>query len=545
MNMAFDYIVVGGGSAGCVTAGRLVKDHGASVLMLEAGHGYRSPLISMPAGFFKMLGGSKYLKFYESDPQPQLGGRTSKVPQANVLGGGSSVNAMVYMRGKPEEYALWDKATGNQGHWSWDHMLAHFVRLEGNERLGGPAHGVGGPLKVSDHRYACDMAHIFLQTMQQDMGLPYRADFNAGKQHGVGFMQLTTDHARRCSAANAFLDPICNNRCLTLRVRAVATRVLFEGSRAVGVEYAEGGQTRTARANHEVILAAGSYVTPKLLMLSGLGPEDQLKAHGIKVRVALPGVGQNLQDHIEVPVSAYTSGPYGYHGQDSGLKALVNGLQYVLFKSGPVASNGVETCAYVNPVTRGEDTTTTMYCVAKNYLDRDVADVRPDHGVTFPLCVMQPKARGSVRLKSANPADNVVINPNYLGHPEDLATEIAAIRYAREVLDARPMREVITAEVLPGTDIQTDADLTEYCKRMVKTNYHSVGTCRMGTEFDDQAVLTPDLRVRGVDGLRVFDASAMPHLPSANTNAPTIALADRGAAMMMREPLPDPISYRE
>jgi len=536
--MDYDYIVVGGGSSGCVTAWRLVEKYGAKVLMLEGGYLDKGMLFRMPAGFFKMLGGSKYLNIYESDPQPQLGGRTTKVPQANVLGGGSSVNAMIYMRGKPSEYAEWDAAVGNQGGWSWEHMLPYYTRLEGNERLNSETHGIDGPLKVSDHKYICDMAHIFLKSMQA-MGVPYTSDFNSGNQYGAGFMQVTTDHSKRCSASVAFLNPIRKNKNFTLKTGAKVTKLLFEGNRAVGVEYVQNGQRHEARAANEVILTSGSYVSPKLLMLSGIGPAAELEKHGIKVRVDLPGVGQNLQDHHEVPVSAYTNGPYGYYGEERGAKMILNGLQYLLFNSGPVASNGAETCAFINPITRDSDTTVKMYCVAMIYLDRDVFDVPPGHGVTFTLCLMRPKARGNIRLKSADPLDNVIINPNFLGHPDDLATEIAAIRYAREVLATRPMADTIAREVLPGPDLQTDEELAAFCRRTVKTNYHPVGTNRMGLESDPMSVVTPELKVKGVDALRVFDASIMPNIISANTNAPTMAIADKAVSMMMGEaPLP-------
>lgn len=535
--MDYDYIVVGGGSSGCLTAWRLVETYGAKVLMLEAGHLDASLLFKMPAGFFKMLGGSKYLNIYESQPQAMLDGRTTKVPQANVLGGGSSVNAMIYMRGKPSEYDEWDKASGGAG-WSWNHMLPYYTRLEGNQRLAGPAHGIDGPLKVSDHLYICDMAHVFLKTMQ-GMGVPYTSDFNAGTQYGAGFMQLTTHKGERCSAARAFIDPIAKNKNFSLKTGAMVTRILFEGERAVGVEYVHNGKVEQARAGNEVVLTAGSYVSPKLLMLSGVGPAEQLERHGIKVKVDLPGVGQNLQDHHEVPVSAYTNGAYGYYGQERGVKMLINGIQYLLFGSGPVASNGAETCAFVNPETRDSDTTVKIYCVAMIYLDRDVSDVPPGHGVTFTCCLMRPKARGSVTLRSANPADNALINPNFLGHPDDLRTEIAALRYGREILASRPMSDTIAREILPGPDKQTDAELEEFCKRTVKTNYHPVGTCRMGVDSDPTSVVDPELRVRGVSNLRVFDASIMPNLISANTNAPTMAIADKAVSMMMGEgPLP-------
>ncbi|MBN8995002.1 MAG: GMC family oxidoreductase N-terminal domain-containing protein [Rhizobiales bacterium] len=536
--MDYDYIIAGGGSSGCVTAWRLVKDHGARVLLLEAGPPDKSMLFRMPAGFFKMLGGSPYLNIYESEPQARLNGRTTKVPQANVLGGGSSVNAMIYMRGKPEEYDEWDVASGGAG-WTWRHMLPHYTRLEGNQRHVMPLHGDDGPLKVSDHVHICDMAWIYLQTLQ-NMGVPFNNDFNSGRQHGVGFMQLTTDHGKRCSAATAFLKPILNDKRLTLKTGAAVTNLLFEGNRCIGVEYVQNGQVHKVRAANEVVLTSGSYVSPKLLMLSGIGPEAHLAEHGIRTRVDLPGVGQNLQDHHEVPVSAYTKGAYGYFGEERGLKMVVNGLQYLLFGTGPVSSNGAETCAFVNPETRGPDSNVKIYCVAMIYLDRDVADVRPGHGVTFTCCLMRPKARGSVTLRSANPMDRTLINPNFLGHPDDLRIEIAALRYGREILASRPMADTVLKEVLPGPGVQTDAELTEFCKRTVKTNYHPVGTCAMGLDSNPMAVVTPDLKVRGVENLRVFDASVMPNLISANTNAPTMAIADKAVGLMMGETPPPP-----
>ena len=536
--MDYDYIVVGGGSSGCVTSSRLVKDHGARVLLLEAGPADKSMLFRMPAGFFKMLGGSPYLNIYESEPQHRLNGRTTKVPQANVLGGGSSVNAMIYMRGKPEEYDEWDAASGGAG-WTWRHMLPHYTRLEGNQRHVMPLHGTDGPLKVSDHVHICDMAWVYLQTLQ-NMGVPFNNDFNSGTQYGVGFMQLTTDHGKRCSAATAFVKPLARDKRLTVKTGATVTRLLFDGDRCTGVEYAEGGRLTEARAANEVVLTAGAYVSPKLLMLSGIGPEAELARHGIKTRVDLPGVGQNLQDHHEVPVSAYTNGKYGYFGDEQGLKMVMNGLQYLAFGTGPVSSNGAETCAFVNPETRGPDSTVKIYCVAMIYLDRDVADVKPDHGVTFTCCLMRPKARGFVGLRSANPADNMIINPNFLGHPDDLRIEIAALRYAREILATRPMRDTVKAEILPGPDVTTDEQLAAFCQRTVKTNYHPVGTCAMGVDSNPMAVVSPELKVRGVEGLRVFDASIMPNLISANTNAPTMAIADKAVALMMGETLPPP-----
>jgi choline dehydrogenase len=299
----------------------------------------------------------------------------------------------------------------------------------------------------------------------------------------------------------------------------------------VGVAYARNGQNRIARCDGEVLVAAGSYNSPKLLMLSGIGPEAQLKQHGIKVSVNLPGVGENLQDHHEVPVVSATNGHFGYDGEDKGFRALKNGLQYVLFGTGPVSSVGVEACAYVDPA-GGKRPTLKMYCVPSVYLDADVKGTKPKDGVTLNACLLRPKSRGTVKLRSANPADKPVVDNNYLAEPEDLDLEIEGLRFAREILKQKPLSSRITVEVLPGKDVTSKADLAEHCRRTVKTNWHPVGTCRMGKPKDKMAVLDSELRVIGVEGLRVIDASAMPFIPSGNTNAPTMALASRAVDLL-------------
>jgi choline dehydrogenase len=531
----FDYIVVGGGSSGCVTASKLVGEHAAKVLLLEMGPRNNHPLLRMPAGFIKMLAGSKYLSFYKTVPQPQLGGRVHDLPQGRVLGGGSTVNAMVYMRGRPSDYAGWEKAAGGRGHgfgWGWDDMLPHYVRQEANQTLAGPAHGVSGPLKVSNARHIAEISDIFVKTLQQ-MGHPLRADFNAGAQAGVGYMQTTTGDGRRCGAVEAFIAPIAAHPRLTIRTDITVTRLVFDGHKAVGVEYSEGGQIRVARAAQEIIVTAGAFGTPKLLMLSGIGPAAHLKEQGIDVRADLAGVGQNLMDHHEVPIVAATTGRYGYFGEDRGWRMIRNGLQYLLFGTGPVSTNGCETCAFINPLDPGAEPTLQFYCVPTVYLDRDVMGVEPTDGVTLNSCLLQPKARGSVRLKSADPADLPLINSNYLGHEDDLRQEIAGLRFAREVLRMEPIRDVVAQEIFPGEQVASEAQLIDHCKRTVKTNYHPCGTCRMGAENDPLAVLTPDLKVKGIENLRVFDVSMMPNITSGNTNAPAMAVADRGVDIMM------------
>jgi choline dehydrogenase len=355
----------------------------------------------------------------------------------------------------------------------------------------------------------------------------------------MGRYQLTQRDGRRCSTSVAFLHPAMARPNLTVECNVQVERVVFEGLRAVGVQAKRLGEPLEFSCEREVILAGGTYNSPQLLMLSGIGPAAELAAHGIGVRVDLPGVGQNLQDHHEVPVVAATNGAYGYFRQDRGLAMIRNGLQYLLFGTGPVTSTGVEACAFIDPEGTGGEATIQFYCVPTVYLDRDVMDAEPTHGVTLNSCLLRPKARGSVRLASPDPRDPPIVDPQFFGHPDDLRITIASLRFAREVLATRPVAAMISGEIMPGAGVTADATLAEHCRRTVKTTYHPVGTCRMGRDADPLAVLTPDLRVRGVEALRVFDASIMPTVISGNTNAPALAIADKAVALMMGErPLP-------
>jgi choline dehydrogenase len=527
----FDYIVVGGGSSGCVAATRLVRDGGARVLLIERGQERQPALMQMPAGYMKYLAREDYLEMHQTVAQPQLDGRAPIVPQARILGGGSAVNAMVYMRGQREDYDGWDRFLGGDSGWSYADVLPHFRGMEHNTKFNDEYHGIDGPLWISDPGRIDPLTEAFILAVQ-GLGIRYNPDFNGARQAGVGPMPHTIGRHRRSHAVGAFLSQVRNDRRLTLATGALATRILIEGTRAVGVEYRVGNEIRRAHAEAEVLVATGTYNTPKLLMLSGLGPADHLRAHGLPVLQNLPGIGQNLQDHHEVPVISTIKAPGGYFGEDRGWRMLRNGLQYVLFRSGPVTTTGVEACAFIDP--DGSDRPSIqLYCVPTVYLDRDIKDVQASHGVTLTPCLLRPKARGSVRLRSADPVDKPVVDSNFFGHADDLRLTIAAMRFARRVFAAEPLHALVKAELLPGAGTVEDDALATYAKRMVKTNYHPVGTARMGPDGDPAAVLDTRMRLRGMDGLRVIDCSAIPLIVSGNTNAAALMLGDRAASFVL------------
>jgi choline dehydrogenase len=528
----YDFIIAGGGSSACVAATRLVRDFGCRVLLIERGPARTASIMRMPAGYMKYLARDDFLEMHRTVPQQRLGGRAPIVPQAKVLGGGSAVNAMVYMRGQREDYDGWDAYLGGGSGWSYADVLPHFKALERNTKFNNAYHGIDGELLVSDPGSLCDMTQDFILAAQ-GMGHPYNPDFNGERQTGVGVMQHTmgrNDHGRmvRCDAVSAFLSQVLDDPRLTVLTNALVTRILIEHGRAIGVEYSHRGQTLRAHADREVLVAAGTYNSAKLLMLSGIGPADHLKEHGLRVVADLPGVGANLQDHHEVPVIASTNRPSGYFGQDKGWRMVRNGLQYVLFGTGPVTTTGIESCLFYDP-DGGERPTIQLYCAPIVYLDRDVSSAKPTYGVTLTSCLLRPKARGSIRLRSANPADKPLIDANFFGHPDDLRLTLASLRFARQLLATSPIGPKIAEELLPGTSITSDEALAEYCGRTVKTNYHPSGSARMGPDDDPMAVLDHRMRVRGIDNLRVVDCSAIPFIPSANTNAVALMLGHRAA----------------
>ncbi len=537
MTEEFDHIVIGGGSAGCVAAARLASDGHARVLLLEAGHSHRHPLLDMPPGIFKMINGSKFMRYHKTVPQEHLDGRVHDIPQGNVLGGGSSVNAQVYMRGRPSDYDEWDELLrGNNDRigWGWDDVLPHFRRMEGNNRLNNELHGVDGPLLVSDPGHVNEVSRWFVQSVQA-LGEPFNPDFNGQNQRGVGFYQFMNRSGKRSSAAYAYVAPQENNPKLTVRLHAAVERIIVENGKAIGVDYkGKGGSRRRVHADGEIIVSAGALVTPKILMLSGIGPPDHLAEHGIDCVVDLPGVGQNLVDHPEVPITASANGPYGYYKQGDGWRMLRNGIQFKLFGSGPVTSAGVEAGAFVNPTDPDGVPTIQAFCVPIVYLDRDTLGlVKDGYGVTVTTVVVKPRSRGEVRLASGDPAAMPLVSPNLLKDEADMREMIEGQRFFLRAFQQKPIADRISSVAIPPPDDTSAEALAAHCKRFVKTNYHPAGSARMGPDGDPMSVLDAKMRVRGIEGLRVCDMAAVPNINAGNTNAPAMMLGDRCADLVI------------
>jgi choline dehydrogenase len=536
----YDYIIVGGGSSGCAAAAKLVKDAGARVLLLEAGHSHRHPLLDMPPGIFKMINGSKFMRYHHTVPQEHLNGRVHDIPQGNVLGGGSSVNAQVYMRGRPADYDEWDallRGDNDYPGWSWADVLPHFKAMEGNNRLCDELHGADGPILVSDPGHIDDVSRWFVQSVQA-LGEPYNHDFNGPKQRGVGFYQFTNRRGKRSSAAYAFIEPLQNNPNLVVRLNAQVRRIDLANGRAIGVIYRDAsGLEQQALAEGEVIVAAGALVTPQLLMLSGIGPAEHLKMHGIACIADLHGVGENLIDHPEVPIIGVANGKHGYYRQGVGWRMLLNGLQFKLFGTGRITSAGVEAGAFVNPTNPEADPTIQAFCVPIVYLDRDaLGQVNDTYGVTITTVVTKPKSRGFVRLASANPDDMPLVSPNLLKDPADARAMIDGQRFFLRAFQNGPLAKRIDRVIAPDPNDLSDEAIMNHCRRLVKTNYHPSGTCRMGASSDPLAVLDSKFRVRGIDNLRVCDLSAMPNINAGNTNAPAMMFGARCAEFIMEKP---------
>ena len=524
----YDYVIIGGGSAGCVLAARL-SETDANVLLLEAGPKDTDKYIHLPVGFAFMTGGPLTWG-YETAPLRHANNRKAIYPQARVLGGGSSINAEIYTRGCPEDYDSWASDYGCKG-WSAKELQPYFVKSEGNTRLGGKDHGIDGPLAVSDIP-----PNIVSQAYVQgcmEIGMPYNADFNSGKQEGTGFYQTTTKNGRRCSAAVGYLRPVMQRKNLTVKTGVFVQRIVLSKGRAQGVEVIEGGQLQRFDATKEVILTAGAVGSPKLLMLSGIGPAKHLREVGGSVVHDLPGVGQNLHDHFSTDVTWVLNGPHSYDKYKKLHWKLAAGIQYYAFGSGPVASNIVEAGAFWWGNRRQEKTPDLQFhFLAGAGVEKGVGDVPGGNGATCNSYFTRPRSRGAVTLRSSNPEDAPIVDPNSFAEPYDLERHIEALKITQEVGRTRAMRRFVSAEHFPGPVCKSKQDYIEMSRASARSSYHPVGTCKMGSSRDEMAVVDPQCRLHGIDGLRVCDSSIMPRVVSSNTNAPTIAMAEKAADLI-------------
>ena len=523
----YDYVIVGGGSAGCVLAARLSEMPDAKVLLVEAGPRDTDPYIHMPVGFFKMTGGPLTWG-YETAPLRHAGNRVAVYPQARVLGGGSSINAEIYTRGCPEDYDGWVKDLSCKG-WGWKDMKPYFLKSEGNSRLGGSEHGVDGPLGVSDLTSPNRVSLGFVQGCM-DFGMPFNADFNSGKQEGAGLYQTTIRDGKRSSTAVAYLRPAMKRPNLTVRTDLFVTRVVVEKGRATGIEVVSGGRLLRIGAAAEVIVTAGAIGSPKLLMLSGVGPAAHLRDKSVAVIHDLPGVGQNLHDHFSTDVTWVLNGAHSYDKYKKAHWKLWAGLQYMLFKSGPVASNIVEAGAFWWSDRTEKTPDLQFHFLAGAGVEEGVGTVPGGNGATCNSYHTRPRSRGSVTLRSNNPADAPCVDPNSFAEAYDLARHIDAIKINQEIGHTRSMRRFVEAEHFPGPSCKTRKDYEAVARANARSSYHPVGTCKMGK--DGMAVVDTSLRVRGIEALRVCDSSTMPRVISSNTNAPTIAIAEKAADLI-------------
>ncbi|GAA0226994.1 choline dehydrogenase [Castellaniella daejeonensis] len=544
MSQAVDYIIVGAGSAGCVLANRLSENGRHSVCLLEAGPPDSNPWIHIPIGYGRTMFDKRVNWGFYTDPEPNMLGRRIYWPRGKTLGGSSSINGLIYIRGQKQDYDHWAEL-GNPG-WSWDECLPYFRRLEHNDLGPGPTRGTDGPLYASSIRARHELVEAFIRSAEAN-GIPRTEDFNTGEQEGVGYYQLTTHGGWRCSSAVAYLKPARGRPNLEVVTRAQVTRVLFQDRRATAVEYRLGGQQRTLRANREVILCAGALLSPQLLQLSGIGPADLLRRYGTRVILDRPGVGENLQDHLQLRLIYEVTKPITNNDQLRSLWGRARmGLQWLLFRSGPLAI-GINQGALFCRALPESDRPDVQFHLGTLSADLAGAQVHDFSGCTYSVCQLRPESRGHVRIQSPDPFEPPSMQPNYLDTELDRRTAIAAVRLARRIADTEPMKNLMKREYRPGPDARSDDEILHFCREHGATIFHPTGTARMGARTDPMAVVDHRMKVHGVDRLRVVDGSVMPTLVSGNTNVPIIMMAERAAEFILADanqaPVPQEVPH--
>jgi choline dehydrogenase len=533
---AFDFIIAGGGSAGCVLANRLSEDPKNHVCLLEAGISDRSALIHIPLGILFLIDHKVLNWRYFTANQANASNRQIRIPRGRTLGGSSSINGMVYMRGHPLDYDEWAGAAGCEG-WSYREILPYFKKAENNERFGGTTyHGTGGPLNVSDLKKRNKLVDILLEATDS-LQILRRDNFNDDDQEGFGFRQATIKNGRRYSAAKAYLDPARNRPNLTIITEAIADKVILEDGRAVGIQIIQGGARKIIRAKREVIISCGAIVSPAVLMRSGIGDPAELAKHGITVTNALPAVGKNLQDHVAVTTVVKSPSMKSYGISVRAVPRLLwNGIDYLLNRTGMLSSNVSEAGGFIRSKP-GLDRPDVQYGFFPALRASSGRNLSYGHGYSINTALMRPKSRGTVTLKNAEATSNPIIDPRFLSEQEDLDIMVWGVKYARRILNSQAFDRVRGEEMKPGKDVQTDEQIAQFIRDNCATVYHPVATCSMGPGND--AVVDNQLRVKGVTGLRVVDASIMPLLIGGNTNAPTIMIAEKAADMILgKSPLP-------